>query len=52
VGASKLKSLVGLAYQGNNIVFRFIIEYSRLRDKKNPIKIDGWNHSRLRDFGP
>jgi hypothetical protein len=25
-------SFVGLAYQGKNIVFRFIIEYSSLRD--------------------
>jgi hypothetical protein len=26
------QSFVGLAYQGNHIVFRFIIEYSSLRD--------------------
>jgi hypothetical protein len=25
-------TFVGLAYQGKDIVFRFIIEYSRLRD--------------------
>ncbi len=25
-------NFVGLAYQGNDIVFRFIIEYSSLRD--------------------
>ncbi len=27
-----LNFVVGLAYQGNNIVFRFILEYSSLRD--------------------
>jgi hypothetical protein len=26
------QSFVGLAYQGNHILFRFIIEYSSLRD--------------------
>jgi hypothetical protein len=26
------KAFVGLAYQGKDIVFRFIIEYSSLRD--------------------
>jgi hypothetical protein len=28
---------VGLAYQGKDIVFRFIIEYSRLRDFYRPL---------------
>jgi hypothetical protein len=27
-----LKSFIGIAYQGKDIVFRFIIEYSSLRD--------------------
>jgi hypothetical protein len=28
----KWKQFVGLAYQGKDILFRFIIEYSSLRD--------------------
>jgi len=31
-GELPLPSFVGLAYQGKDIVFRFIIEYSSLRD--------------------
>jgi len=27
-----LLPFIGLAYQGNDVVFRFIIEYNRLRD--------------------
>jgi F0F1-type ATP synthase assembly protein I len=30
--SSRLPHFVGLAYQGKDIVFRFIIEYSSLRD--------------------
>ncbi len=30
-------SFIGLAYQGKNIVFRFIIEYSSLRDFYRPL---------------
>ncbi len=29
---AKLGNLIGLSYQGKDIVFRFIIEYSSLRD--------------------
>jgi hypothetical protein len=28
----KYEGIIGLAYQGRDIVFRFIIEYSSLRD--------------------
>jgi hypothetical protein len=31
-GDTKMSFFVGLAYQGKNIVFRFIIEYSSLMD--------------------
>jgi hypothetical protein len=32
-----IRSFVGLAYQGKDIVFKFIIEYNSLRDFGPPI---------------
>jgi len=34
---SNEKIIIGLAYQGKDIVFRFIIEYSSLRDFYTPL---------------
>jgi len=39
---TQFHSFVGLAYQGEDIVFRFIIEYSSLRDFYRPLG----NHNR------
>jgi hypothetical protein len=33
----KYDGIIGLAYQGRDIVFTFIIEYSRLRDFYRPL---------------
>jgi hypothetical protein len=40
-------SFIGLAYQGKDIVFRFIIEYNKMEQKKNQFFFCS-----LRDFGP
>jgi hypothetical protein len=37
IASNLMPGFVGLAYQGKDIVFRFIIEYSSLRDFYRPL---------------